>query len=210
MSRSIDATLRDLLEEKEVQPFFAAQLDLDEGPLRLWTGYGEITIDGNTFIGAGNLLGFSGFEEVNDLSAKSITISLSGLDETVLSLALTEPISNRKVRVYYGATVPSDGLGATWDDDTFWDDDTYWNDDGTRVTYAQQIWTGYANTIPFEDDGQTATVSLSVDSKLVRLNEASNRRYTHESQQARHPGDTFFSFVADLQDKDVAWGRKSS
>ncbi len=189
MSRSIDATLKNLLESKEVQPFFAAQLDLDEGPLRIWTGYGDITIDGNTFIGAGNLLGFSGFEEVNDLSAKSITISLSGLDETVLSLALTEPISNRKVRVYYGAVDPSSD---------------------PRTVYAIQIWTGYANTIPFEDDGQAATVSLSVDSKLVRLNDASNRRYTHESHQARHPGDTFFSFVADLQDKDVAWGRKSS
>jgi hypothetical protein len=186
MTRNLDADFKAALEAEEVRPFYAAQLDLDQGPLRLWTGYGDITIDGNTFTGAGNLLGFSGFEEVNDLSAKSISITLSGLDQTVLSLALTEPIANRKVRVFFGAEAS----------------------DGTR--HAIEIFTGRANTIPFEDDGETGRVELSVDSKLVRLNEASNRRYTQGSHQARHPNDTFFSFVADLQDKEIAWGRKSS
>lgn len=186
MTRDISTAFQTALEAEEVKPFYAAQLDLDAGPLRLWTGYGEITIDGNTFTGAGNLLGFSGFEEVNDLSAKAISISLSGLDETVLSLALTTPIANRKVRVYFGVR----------------------EDDGT--VHAIEIFTGLANTIPFTDDGQTAVVELSVDSKLVLLEKASNRRYTHESHQARHPGDTFFSYVADLQDKEVVWGRKSS
>lgn len=183
MPRGLSTDFINALTADEVKPFYAAQLELDDGPIRLWTGYGDATINGNTFIGAGSLLGFSGFEEVNDLSAKSITITLDGLDSTVLSLSLSTPIRNRKVRVYFGV-IASDG--------TF---------------HSVEIFTGRANRIPFEDNGETGTVQLEVDSKLVLLEKSSNWRYTHESHQARHPGDTFFSYVADLQDKEFVWGR---
>jgi len=183
MSRSLSTDFINALQSSEVRPFYAAQLDLDAGPIRLWTGIGDTTIDGNTFTGAGSLLSFSGFEEVNDLSAKSISIGLSGLDETVLSLTLTTPIRNRKVRVYFGVI------------------------DASGTAHSVEIFTGRANRIPFEDDGETAIVTLEVDSKLVRLESASNWRYTHESHQARHTGDTFFSYVADLQDREIVWGR---
>jgi hypothetical protein len=183
MPRGLSPDFINALTAEEVKPFYAAQLELDGGPIRLWTGYGDATINGNTFIGAGNLLGFSGFEEVNDLSAKAITITLDGLDETVLSLSLSTPIRNRKVRVYFGV-IASDG--------TF---------------HSVEIFTGRANRIPFEDNGETGTVQLEVDNKLVLLEKAPNWRYTHESHQARHPGDTFFSYVADLQDKELVWGR---
>lgn len=183
MPRGLSADFITALTADEVKPFYAVQLELDEGAIRLWTGHGEATINGDTFLGAGNLIGFSGFEEVNDLSAKSITITLDGVDETVLSLSLVTPIRNRKVRVFFGV-IANDG--------TF---------------HSVEIFTGRANKIPFEDNGETGTVQLEVDSKLVVLEKASNRRYTHESHQSRHPGDTFFSFVADLQDKETVWGR---
>lgn len=183
MPRGLSTDFINALTAEEIKPFYAVQLELDDGPLRLWTGYGNATINSNMFLGAGNLLGFSGFEEVNDLSAKSITITLDGLDEAILSLALSTPIRNRKVRVYFGVI------------------------DGSGTFHSVEIFTGRANKIPFEDNGETGTVQLEVDSKLVILEKASNWRYTHESHQSRHPGDTFFSFVADLQDKDIIWGR---
>jgi len=183
MPRGLSADFITALTSEEVKPFYAVELDLDNGPIRLWTGYGDETINDDTYTGAGNLLSFSGFQEVNDLSAKSITITLDGLDATVLTLSLTTQIRNRKVRVYFGVIA----------------------DDGTF--HSVEIFTGRANRIPFEDNGETGTVQLEVDSKLVVLEKASNWRYTHESHQSRHPGDTFFSFVADLQDKDIVWGR---
>jgi len=186
MPRGLSADFITSLTADEVKPFYAAELALDGGAVRLWTGYGDATINGDTYLGAGSLLGFSGFDEVNDLSAKSITITLDGLDESILSLSLSTPIRNRKVRVYFGVIA----------------------DDGTF--HSVEIFTGRANKIPFQDDGQSSTINLEVDSKLVILEKASNRRYTHESHQARHPGDTFFSFVADLQDKEMVWGRASN
>jgi hypothetical protein len=64
------------------------------------------------------------------------------------------------------------------------------------------------NQMPIEDSGDASTITLTVESKMVELGRARIRRYTHESHQARHPGDTFFSFVADIQDKGIPWGRK--
>lgn len=183
MGRNISAGFVAALESDEVRPFYAAELVLDQGPIRLWTGVSEATINGDTFLGAGNLLGFSGFEEVNDLSAKSITITLDGLDETVLSLALATPIKNRKVKIYFGL------------------------EDADGTLHDVEIFSGLANALPFEDDGQNATVELLVDSKLVLLEKASNLRYTEESHKPQNPDDSFFSFVADLQDKDLIWGR---
>ena len=66
------------------------------------------------------------------------------------------------------------------------------------------------NTMSIEDSGETSVITVAVESKLIRLEKASNRRYTHENHISRHSGDTFFSFVADLQDKDVVWGREKA
>jgi hypothetical protein len=58
-----------------------------------------------------------------------------------------------------------------------------------------------------EDSAESGTISVTVDSKLVELERASNRRYTSESHKARYPSDTFFDFVAKIQDKQIVFGR---
>ena len=182
MSRTVPAAILTALAQPEVQPFYAVEAQFTGGTVRLWTGYGDRTIEGNTYTGAGSLLSISGLDEVADLSAKSITVTLSGLDETVLALALAEPYQRRKLRVLFGVVGNSASV---------------------------ELFAGQMNTMTIEDSGETSTVSILVDSKLVELERASNRRYTSESQKSRHSGDTFFDYVAKLQDKQLVWGRAS-
>ena len=196
MSRTVPASLLTALSQPEVQPFYAVELLFDdsddtrydeggylgENAIRLWTGYGDKTVNGETYTGSGNLLGISGLEEANDLSAKNITLTLTGIASSIISLALTEPYQRRLCRVYFG----------------------------TDDTTAIEVFSGFMNTMSIEDSGETSTITLTVESKLVRLEKASNRRYTHENHVSRHAGDTFFSYVADLQDKDVVWGREKA
>lgn len=181
MSRTVPAGILSALSEAEIEPFFAVELDLDTDPIRLWTGYGDKTINGDTYLGAGDLLVVSGLEEVNDLSAREVTITLNGLNEELVTLAFDTPIQNRPVRVYWGIN---------------------------GVTDAVEVFTGRANTIPIEDSGESSTITLGVDSKLVILERSSKRRYTQESHKTRYSGDSFFSYVTLLQDKSVVWGRK--
>jgi hypothetical protein len=185
MSRTIPAALLTALGQPNVAPFYAVEFGFDTAPVRFWTGYGDRTIEGNTYIGAGSLIGIGGLEEVADLSAKSATITLSGVPVELVSLALQEPYQNRACRILFGVT---------------------------NVTDVIEVFGGFMDVMTIEDSGETSTISLTVESKLVQLERAKELRYTNESHRAL-PGnanDTFFSFVADLQDKEVVWGRKSA
>lgn len=183
MSRTVPAAILTALAQENVEQFLAVELLFDSGAVRLWTGYGDRTIDGNTYVGAGNLLNIQGLEEVADLSAKALTITLSGTTAGLVSLALQEPYQRRKARVLYGVTGVNDYV---------------------------EVFSGKMNTMTIEDAPDSSTISLLVDSKLVELDRSSNRRYTSESQKSRHPNDTFFDYVAGLQDAEIVWGRKSA
>jgi hypothetical protein len=180
MSRSVPAAILTALAQPEVQPFYAVEAQFTGGTVRLWTGYGNRQIEGNTYTGAGSLLSISGLDEVADLSAQSITVTLSGIDQTALALALAEPYQRRRLRVLFGVV---------------------------NSTTSVELFSGQMNTMTIEDSGTTSTISILVDSKLVELERASNRRYTSESQKSRHAGDTFFDYVAKLQDRQLVWGR---
>lgn len=182
MSRTVPAAILTALAQPEVQPFYAVEMLFDTAPLRFWTGLGDRTIDGETYTGAGNLLRIDGMEEASDLTAVSTTISLNGVPSSIVSLALVEPYQRRFCRVLFGVQ---------------------------NVADAVEVFSGFMNTMTIEDSGETSAIELLVDSKLVELERARVRRYTHESQQSRYPGDTFFSYVADLQDRDIVWGRKT-
>ena len=181
MTRTLPTGMSSVLGDGELNAYYAVEFNFTSGPIRLWTGYGDKTIYTNTYTGSGDLLSISGLEEVADLSAKSITIGLSAISSSIVSLALQEPYQNRECTVYLGI-----------------------ND-----LAPLEIFSGYMNTMNITDEGETSSIQLTVDSKLVRLERASNWRYTNENHQARYDGDTFFSYVTDLQDKQVVWGRES-
>lgn len=180
MARPIDPALLAALGQPTVQIFHAVEMLFDTAPVRIWTGYGERTIAGQVYTGAGTLLSFGDMQEVGDLSAQSATLTLSGIASEIVALALAEPYQRRACRVMFGEI---------------------------SVAPVMTLFSGLMNTMTIQDAGETSTISLVVDSKLVELQRAKERRYTHESQQARYPGDTFFSFVTDLQDKSFNWGR---
>lgn len=183
MSRTVPAALLTALAQPEVQPFYAVEMLFDSGAVRLWTGYGERTVEGETYVGAGSLLNIEGLGEVADLSAKSVNISLSGVAGSLVSAALQEPYQRRVCRVYFGVANVSDVV---------------------------EVFSGQLNTMTIRDSGEASTISVEVDSKLVELERASNRRYTSENQKSRYPGDTFFDYVSAIQDAEIVWGRKSA
>ena len=181
MPRTTPASLLTALAQDSVLPFYAVEFDFDTAPVRFWTGYGERTIGGDPYLGTGNLLGISGLEEANDLSAKNITLTISGVPADLVSLALQEPYQRRSCKVYFGTT---------------------------DTTTPIEVFSGLMDVMTIEDGGDSSVISLTVESKLVRLEKASNRRYTEENHKSRYPTDTFFRYVTALQDRDIVWGRE--
>ena len=183
MSRTVASSLIAAWAGDTAQPYFAVEFALDSGMLRFWSGYGERTIEGQTFLGAGQLIGITGLEEVADLAAAGITVTLNGLPSEIVSAALQEPYQRRTCRVYFGDRSVPDVINA---------------------------FSGKLSKMTIEDSAESGTINVLVDSKLVEADKASNRRYTSESQKSRHNGDTFFDWTAGLQDADIVWGRKSA
>lgn len=185
MSRTVPAALLTALDSDEIEVFYAVDLDFDSGNMRLWTGYGDKTINSQTYTGTGNLLTIDGLEEVSDLSARGTTLTLNGLDSTIVSYALTEEYQGRLVTIYWGV--------------------------GSNTV---EIFRGYMDKMTIQDSAESATISLTVESRLIALERANVRRYTRESHAAVRTAkgltgsDTFFDWTTQLQDKQIVWGRE--
>jgi len=195
MSRTIDSGLLTAITGNSVEPYYAVELMFDTktitgvdgdpvnvGPLRLWTGLGNRTIGGETYTGTGSLLNIAAAEEVGDLSAKGMVLTLTGLASSIISIALQEPYQRRIAKVYLGEQ---------------------------SVTPVVEIFSGFMDTMQISDEPETSTIVLTIESKLVELERSRNWRYTDESHKARYSGDSFFSFVQSIQDQQVAWGRSA-
>ena len=176
MARDISTALNTKFLSQAVELFVAVELRFDSGTLRLWSGVGDKTIAGNIFTGTGSLLSVGGIEESDDLSSPGATISLNGVDSAIVSTAIQEPYQNRECSILLGSG-----------NDYF------------------EIFSGFMDVMTIEDSGDTCTVNLSVESRLIILDRVVPFRYTQETQNSRYPGDNFFSTVASIQDKKVAW-----
>lgn len=183
MARSIPSGLLTALTGAAIQPYYAVEMMFDTAPVRFWSGLGDRVIESNTYLGAGSLMAISSLEEIGDLSAKSATITMSGIPSELVSLALVEPYQRRLCRILLGEVSASEAI---------------------------EMFSGKMNVMTIEDSAETSVISLSIESRLIELGRAKPRRYNHESHIARYPGDNFFSYVADLQDRQVSWGRKQA
>lgn len=189
MSRSINANIVSALANPEIEPFYAVKLAFSTATLFLWTGYGDKTINSETYIGSGNLLSIDGLEEASDLSASGTNIVLNGIDSTILTYALTEEYQGREVNIYWG-------VGG--------------------VSEVVEVFSGYMDQMIITDKGDTSTIKLSVESKLIILERPNIRRYTEGSHSSviategySNSNDSFFRWVAKLQDVQVPWGRET-
>ena len=187
MTRVVPSAILSALSNSEIEPFYAVDLAFNSGALRLWTGYGDKTINSQTYSGTGTLLTIDGLEEAGDLSARGTTLTLSGLANTVLTYALTEEYQGRLVTIYWGLNGVSDVV---------------------------EVFSGYMDQMTIIDEPDSATIKLTVENRLITLERPNVRRYTSESHKAVRVSknlsgsDSFFDWVSGLQDKSVVWGRE--
>lgn len=167
-----------------VRPAFLFEGLFDSGALRLWSGYGLITWNGNVYTGAGIFMALDAVEETNGVEANGLKISLNGVPSGILSLSLAEPYQGRVVRVYQAFLTTA----------------------GALVVDPDLLFTGFADLMNLEDAGETCTIELLAESRLIALQRARSRRYEDQDQKIDYPTDRFFEFVSIIQDTPIKWG----
>lgn len=209
MSRDLSNGTIININENVVYPFFATELKFDgDNILRMWTGQGTLVLeDGTQWVGLGNLLNISTIEETSELAVKGATLTLSGVPSEVLSLALSEPYQGRVCNIYFGTFTQGSILQESASYILL--------QDGSRINLENQstnfseLFSGYMDQMNIEESGDTSTIELLVENKLVDLERARVARFTSGYQKSIYAGDLGLDFVEDLQDKQIPWGRKS-
>ena len=184
----IDSDIVKYLESDHQILFLAVKAEFDTDTLYVWSGDYDLSLGGNTYTGAGTLLSISNIEDTLELKSSGLSVSLAGMDATVLDLALTENYQNRFITVYLG----------------------YLSGGTDTVAGTMTLFKGRMQSMTINDDPNGSTISVDAENRLIDLQRPSNLRYTKESQQAISSGDTCFDRVQSLQDKEIIWGRSSS
>ena len=183
MSRNLTTALNNEFTSQEMAPFMAIDLDFSGGNFLTWTGYGNITFGGNTYIGSGDIVNVNSVQETSEIKASGIQVTLSGIPSDLISSALTDPYQGRSAKIYLGII-----------------------NDGVIVADPYMIFGGHMDLMTIEDGGDTATIALTAESRLIDLDRARERRFTSEDQKIDFPNDKGLEFITSLQEKAIVWG----
>lgn len=192
MARDITTAFNNAIKSEVVRPIFAIELEISDGTLRFWGGYGSLTMtaggSSKTFTGTGDLLGFSTISENSTLQMSGLTITMTGIKSSIISSILSADYTNRNGTLYMGLFDLSRSVIA----------DVY------------TLFKGKMDVANISEGPKTSTVTLNIESRMVQFDLPLNRMYTLEDQQVDYPNDVGFEFIPDLQDKEIVWGKKSN
>lgn len=185
MTRSVTSAVNTIFESDSVKPFLAIDLAFDGGNFVAWTGYGNLEFGGTTYVGAGDFLSVSPVKENAEVQANGIDISLSGIPSDLISSALNETYQGRSCKLFLGVLDSSNAV----------------------VADPITLFSGRMDLMTIDDSGDTASLNVTAESRLIDLDRTRERRYTSEDQKIDFPNDKGLEFIADLQDKEITWGR---
>lgn len=186
MSRSLTANMTTEVTSSVLSPIVLVELEFDVVPLNMWSGIGDLDWNGSTWTGAGNLLSFGSLEETTEVRALGTSITLSGLNSSILSAALSEDYQGRKATIWLGAT---DSAGAVIADPII-------------------VFGGRMDVMTINENGGEVAINITVENRLIDFERTKLRRYTDQDQKIDYPNDKGFEFVASIQDKEIVWGRR--
>lgn len=185
MSRDLTAGMIAAVQDGTVRPVLIAEIDTAGGTVRVWNGIGDLAWDSQTWTGVGDLGGASPVKETADIEATNCRFTLSGIASAMISIALGQVRWGRTAKLWLGL------LDA----------------DGDLIADPYLLFSGFTDVPAIDEGAETATITVTAESRLVDLDRPRVRRYTPEDQAIDFPADKGFEFVAALQDAEIVWGR---
>ena len=168
------------------RPFAFVELDFPSGFLRVNSSDRTIAFDSGSgvedFLGVGNLGSITVITEGTDLVARGVELSLSGIPAANIALAF-ENAQRRSGKVWTG----------------------YFDSDYVLVADPILFFSGLIDNTSVTL-GETATVTVFLESRLITWQRPKIQRYTNENQLLRFPGDKFLEFVNQMVEKELLWG----
>jgi hypothetical protein len=173
------------LEAPLLRPAFLVSMQFASSTVNAWTGRGTLTWNGTDFLGTGTMGEVAVVEEGSTVQARGTTLTLSGIDATLLGDALNDLRQGLPVTIWLALF------------------------DATPAVIGNPViaFRGRMDQPTITVNGMTATIAINCESRLMDLNVPAERRYTNEDQWRDWPGDRGFEFVNSVQEVTIYWGR---
>lgn len=187
MDRGATLAFQNEVVKPENMPMHLVSVHLDSETLYMSDSYKTIAYDGNDYLGVGHFINFSDIEESSEVIVSTMTLSLSGVDQSMINLVLNNNYINRTVKVYMG----------------FLNVDTH-----KLITNPVLIFEGGMDSpiISENPDSGKSTVLVSATNAWADYDRKLGRHGNNEEQQIFFPGDKGFEF-ADQNINKLVWAK---
>jgi len=183
MSRNLTSATDNALAAGNVPMLCFVLMDFPSGFLRVNNSSVIINWGGEDWYGLGRLGSIDQIEEGATLESRGLKFKITGVSQANIAIALGQQYQGRDCKVWL-APLTSEYAVIADPVLTFW---------------------GRMDVMDI-DLGETATITVSAESRLADWDRPRTRRYTHEDQQLDYPGDLGFEFVPQMVEKELRWG----
>ncbi|OXE36902.1 MAG: hypothetical protein CGW95_04775 [Phenylobacterium zucineum] len=166
------------------QPCYLFEFKFDSGTDRLTDAPRPVVWGGNLYQSTGKMLAFTGLEESSDMQIPNVTITVSGVDQAYVSLALNEPFLDRQLLIYKA----------------------FMDDTQTAISSPLVIFDGRMDTMVINDNpAGDSSIAISATNQWGDFERKPGRHTNSQEQQVYFPGDKFFDYVTQINRK-LKWG----
>ena len=188
MTRNLTSSIKTALATNDIRPIhlitigFSTPINITDCSFPLTSSVSGSSI---TYNSSDHLLGISDFSEQTDVSKSSITLTLSGADQTFISVVLNENVINDTVTIYRGLLA----------------------DDNTIVDDPFLLYKGSIENFEIQEKDTTSTLSFSIVSHWADFDKKNGRKTNNTSQQRFFSTDVGMDFSSETA-QDIKWGRE--
>lgn len=183
MGRAMSAAMAAEIVKPYPRSLLLVELDFPTAPLRLTNRRGDVTFNGDLYLGNGELIEVSQIEETTEVSPAGLTITLAataGLRNTIA----TEFYQGRGAQIWLG----------------------FIDDTGAVIAAPIAVAGGIMDDADYVGDPEEPTLRLAIATRLRDMSIARERRWSSEDQKATFPGDTGLRYVEAIQDFEIRSG----
>ena len=188
MTRSLTTSVKNELATNDIRPVhlitigFGTPVNITDCsfPLTSSVSGSSVTYSSSDFI-----LGISNFTEETDVTKTSLTLTLSGADQTFISTCLNENVVNDSVQIFRG----------------------FLNDSNALIADPFLLYDGQIDTFSIQESQTESTVNIGIVSHWADFDKKSGRQTNNNSQQRFFNTDVGMDFSSQTV-LDLKWGRR--
>ena len=188
MARTLTTAVKNELLTGQIRPIHLIEIGFSTPVYLTDNGFNltsSISGTSRTYTASAFLVGGSSFEEQTDISKTSLSLSLSGADQTFISTVLNENVVNDTVEIYRGLL------------------------DSNNAIIADPIllYSGNIDTFEISETETQSNVKLVIVSHWADFDKKSGRKTNNASQQRFFSADVGMDFSSETV-LDIKWGRE--